>query len=695
MRTLTPLVIYALVSALVLITGCANFAQVVPPTATSYTIPVPTLAPTETAAPSPTATLPPPTTLPQPSATQLPRPTTAAVLPQPPAPTTSATVSPTTVITGLDLYINPDQLWGVRYRPAQLREETAPDGTVSFRTADRSAWAAVDTYVARGNEYGSNGEGLRTRARETVTRLLGKAPAATTVLQTIGGFWQTGIGFTTADGLAGEAFYSQPDRTQNDFRVYGLVYAYPAARKQALLPVFQEMKGSLLPVAVRALTVPSGKKPLWVVASRGIRNYDQPTVPQGHFVALFAKQPNWQEVSAIDLQNADYVNAADVRQVKVETTRLWISVDSGVGAHGGCFELLSYDDNALHSQVAACNSSPGAAQVRDVNGDGILDVVVNTTDYYVFCYACGVRFVQFRVMRWDGNQFVEQALNPDAPNAPAAARDLVRRAVELAQGELWQQARQQIDQARALAPQDPTIGWDSGIIQLFAGARAEQARSDAYPLLDNLFNGDYTAVLNQMKRYTPAQLFTLRTPLIVDTPAVGWEDSLAENITRTTTLNLRANPTLAAAYFVRGWGIFRHSPGTTAALPDVEKAAQLEPANTLFTSSAAFLRSNTLPPLSARERLQFAPGASAASVPLSLTAGMPRGKVLRIFAQQRMEITVPAAVAVAVLDPNDNAIARSAPTAGKVTVAIPVTGDYTVVFFGQGNATANISLPPR
>ncbi len=564
-----------------------------------------------------------------------------------------------------------------------------------FRTADKSAWAAVDSYVGRGNEYGNTGEGLRNRARDTVTRLLGKAPATTTVLQVQGGFWQTGFAFTTADGLAGEAYYSQPDRTQGDYRVYGLVYAYPAAVKQTLLPAFQEMKASFLPVTVRALKVASGKKPLWVAASRGSRSYDVPTLQQGHFVALFTKQPNWQEVSAIDLQNADYVNPSGVQQVQVEATRVWISVESGVGAHSGCFELISYDDRVLHGEIAACSSSPGAAQVRDLNGDGIQDVILNTTDYYVFCYACGVRFVQFRVMRWDGTKFVEQKLIPDAPNTPAQARDLVRRAVELGQGELWQQARQQINQARSLAPQDATVAWDSAIIQLFADARAQQARSAAYPLLDNLFNGDYTAVINQMKAYTPAQLFTLRTPLIVGTLAVGWEDSLSQNITSTTTLNLRADPTLAAAYFVRGWGIFQHSPGTSAALPDVEKAAQLQPTNALFTSSVTFLRSNVLPPLSVRERLQFAPGAAASSLPLTLTAGTPNAKVLRIFAQQRMEITVPATIGVAVLDPNDNAIARSAPTEGKVSVLIPATGDYTVVFFGQGSATANISLPPR
>lgn len=704
--SLSSVIACALAFALVLATGCNDMAQLIPPTPTSFVIPVPTLVATDT--PVPTATVPPtpapPTvatspTLAAPSAT-LPAPTTAAATPTTPprpvaSPTSAPTVRPTSTITGIDLYINPDQLWGVRYRPSVLRPEATLDGTIVFRTADSKAWAAVDSYVARGNEYGNTGEGLRNRARDVATRLLGKAPSTTTVLKTDSNFWQTGIGFTTADGVTGEAYYTQPERTQGDFRVYGLIYAYPAASKQALVPAFQEMKGSLLPVVVRPLTVATGKKPLWLVASRGMRNYDQPALEQGHFIALYTKNPGWQLADHIDLHDAGYVDPKGAQQVQVETSRLWISVESGVGAHGGCFELFSFDDNQLQSQVAACHSSPGAAQVRDLNGDGVQDVILNETENYVFCYACGVRFTAFSVLRWDGTRFVGQKLEPNVPNAPAAARDLVRRAVELAQGELWQQARQQIDQARQLAPQDTTIAWDSAIIRLFADARAEQARSGAYPLLDNLFNGDYTAVLNQMKAYTPAQLFTVRTPLIVATQAVGWEGSLSDYITTTTTANLRASPNLAAAYFVRGWGIFQHSPGTLAALPDVEKAAQLEPANPLYTSSVTFLRSNLLPPLSVRERLQFAPGATSASVPLTLTAGTPRAKVLRIFAQQRMTISVPTTVAVAVLDPNDNAIARSAPTEGKVEVAIPATGDYTVVFFGQGNVTATISLPPR
>ncbi len=122
-------------------------------------------------------------------------------------------------------------------------------------------------------------------------------------------------------------------------------------------------------------------------------------------------------------------------------------------------------------------------------------------------------------------------------------------------------------------------------------------------------------------------------------------------------------------------------------LADVARAAQLNPSDPLFTSSAAYVQAATLPPLANRERVQFAPGATSAALNLNLTPSVPRGYVLRVLAQQKMPITIPATVDVVVLNPQDDGSEFGAKRGESLNVIVPITGDSTVVFTEQGTAT--------
>jgi hypothetical protein len=93
-----------------------------------------------------------------------------------------------------------------------------------------------------------------------------------------------------------------------------------------------------------------------------------------------------------------------------------------------------------------------------------------------------------------------------------------------------------------------------------------------------------------MRPYTPEQLFGPKSVMLSIQIAQGWEKSITSWITETTTLAIAAKSDLAAAYFLRGWGINLTQPGSPAAIADLEKAVQLAPNETLFNQSASFVK---------------------------------------------------------------------------------------------------------
>src|SRR5690606_26187150 len=100
----------------------------------------------------------------------------------------------------------------------------------------------------------------------------------------------------------------------------------------------------------------------------------------------------------------DYLSPGSVRQAAIVPDELWIALDGGAGAHSGVYHLLRFTGDALTDELAAFNSSPGVGSERDLNGDGVGEAIVNQTEYYVFCYACGVRIPAFGLWRWTGER---------------------------------------------------------------------------------------------------------------------------------------------------------------------------------------------------------------------------------------------------------------------------------------------------
>ena len=118
-----------------------------------------------------------------------------------------------------------------------------------------------------------------------------------------------------------------------------------------------------------------------------------------------------------------------------------LQVDGGVGAHSGTFQVLSFDGQSLRQEVGGASSSPGAGYLADLNGDGQQDVVLNATERYIFCYACGVSAPYFQVYTWDGRQMRQVAIAPMGVAEQSQSYWLPNNeAVRLAEAGLWAEA---------------------------------------------------------------------------------------------------------------------------------------------------------------------------------------------------------------------------------------------------------------
>jgi tetratricopeptide (TPR) repeat protein len=351
--------------------------------------------------------------------------------------------------------------------------------------------------------------------------------------------------------------------------------------------------GGIEGVRVLPLQALEGRQPYWAVVSRGLR-----LAEQNHFLAIYTYEDGtWRELDRAELATADVLFDEGVRQVEVVPEYIWIEVQGTVGAHSGVYYLWSFDGLRLQEQVAAFNASPVVGRLEDLNDDDIPEAVIDQSDFYVFCYACNVIEVAYELMRWDGEQMIPVMLEPAPETVPDALQQAMADSIILAQAGLWQDAEMLAEEAARLNRDAPneTITWNTLLIRLIAEGRAEHARNTEYPLLGNLFYGDYTSVLGILSGYSAEELFSRPNPLIAGTVAEGWEEQLIEKIEIYTTQALAVRPDLAEAAFLRGWARYLADPTSEEALADVQRAVELEPAQSLFGDSLEYLRSNPAP----------------------------------------------------------------------------------------------------
>jgi hypothetical protein len=442
---------------------------------------------------------------------------------------------------------------------------------------------------------------------------------------------------------------------------------------------------------------------LWAAYTSGFRAFDP---LKNHAVAIFSQEDGfWIELGRVELECGDYVDSRSIRQVALDQTSIWLAADTGAGAHSGCFDLLRWDGAALTIAVSGFNSSPGAGDVRDVDGDGQPEVVLNATDPYVFCYACGVRLYNISILRWDGTQLLPVELSPLPDDTVADLREANNRAVELAGASLFPAALPLIDAALGYAPSDERVYWNHKLIHALAQGRSDYAGSTPYPLLNWVFYGDWDAAQAELSEYTPAQLFDPQRVLLQETAAAGWEEALADWILAYSGPALAAQPELAPAWFLQGWAHFLKDPSDPAVRTDVEQAARLAPDEALYRASLEQLQARGISQPTATtsapspvtvERVRFPVGGTSATLQPILERGKPIGYLLGIGAGQRLLLTVPAGkVDFRLLDPEGKTLSPLTSTARSSEYAIPSTDDYTLVLDGEGAVQVVVEIPPR
>jgi len=356
-------------------------------------------------------------------------------------------------------------------------------------------------------------------------------------------------------------------------------------------PVTNTENSGIEGITVFTLTNPIDQNMWWIAHTHGFLNYE---IEQKHLVGLY-KPVNgaWQEVNVLTVESEpSMVAAGSVESIKLDEENLWLMVDSFTGAHSGCFDVLHFNKQQLGTSLSHCNSSPGAAEVKDVDHDGKSEIILNKTDYYVFCYACGVQHLDYQTLHWDGTRFQTLTFTMIMEAKDTQLRDMNNEAVKLAQAELWKEAANIITQAVAVAPQNPTVQLNAALITRYADEYALrlQQNETGYPLLTQVFYGDYDAALALMRPHTPADIFNSQGPLIVGTPAEGWLENLQMYLNARTTAAIAVKPDLAAAYFLRGWSNYLVDAQNPTIVTDLQKAAELQPTETLFSESLSLVQ---------------------------------------------------------------------------------------------------------
>lgn len=398
--------------------------------------------------------------------------------------------------------------------------------------------------------------------------------------------------------------------------------------------------------AVFPVAAPDGQPMTWVAHSIGLRDI---VANQAHRVAVYQLQNDGTvaEVARLDLGGAmggpgeeiwssvetsrpaapDYLGQGGVTQVPVEPSSVWLAVEGGVGAHGGAFTLIQFDGGRLEPRLAAFSVSPGVGQVRDLNGDGVGEAVIDGSDAYVFCYACGVREPRYSLWRLEGDQFVEvtaRKLPIDAPEELIVANDELLR---LSAADLWMDVARVLDGIAGREGEDGSgvLAWNTLLLRLNEEARrALLSAHSAFPLLDHVFYGDFTGALDLLREIPPDELFSDESPAIVGTVAEGWEESLALRLEQYTNAALKVQPENAAAWFLRGWADFLIG-GVEQAAQHVAQAAALAPDDPYLAAATALWQARAgegAPQLTALSdvELRAGPGASWPVVG-DLTAG--------------------------------------------------------------------------
>ena len=336
----------------------------------------------------------------------------------------------------------------------------------------------------------------------------------------------------------------------------------------------------------------------WAVITNGpqpvyLDDDDEP-VNFFHIVAAYRLNPDgrWsRELASVEIETAPQ-RTGDVEVAHAPDGSAWIVIRGPTGAHAGTLDVIRFDpaDGSLETAISHLSSRPNAGEATDLDGDGIPEFVLNTSNPYVFCYACAVEEHAVAIHRWDGAALSEVRLEVP-PGLAGDVATAAARVVSLAEADLWRQAAALAVATSRRAPRNDGLRWLSILVNQTAAQRLAHAGSPGQPLLTNVLAGEYAAALDVMRAHEAHVAFTLYGPLIERTAAELDLTTMAVTILDYTERALGQRPDEAATHAVRALGLALASPDDLGrAREAARRAAELAPGDTFLRDIASFLR---------------------------------------------------------------------------------------------------------
>lgn len=350
-----------------------------------------------------------------------------------------------------------------------------------------------------------------------------------------------------------------------------------------------ETREALESIEVVTVTLAFDSREVWVATTSGSGIYELPE-SRSHVAAVYEViDGSWVELAHMRLASAPTYTDLEI-VAESHAGSAWIAVHGVAGAHSGTFELLQFDGFDLRSDLWWFSPMPAAASVVDLDGAAPPEIVLNATDPYVYCYACGVRAWDEVIYRWADGQLVEVPLAGVGASSQLVT-DLTEFAALYAQADLWRQALDAADEALDLAPDDVDVWWLHTLISRVAESRLADAGAEQQPFMTNVLAGEYEAAVDLMRPYLPATALSPTGPLVADTVAeVGWGDATATWVLDYTERAIEVAPELAAAHAVRAFGLLAENPDNWAgALEAMEAALRLEPLDDFYREAVEYL----------------------------------------------------------------------------------------------------------
>ena len=341
---------------------------------------------------------------------------------------------------------------------------------------------------------------------------------------------------------------------------------------------------------------------LWAVVTNGPQPFYESEDGSGvnffHFVALYRRNADasWSgSLAEVTLETAPQrthvVELLDPGPRGGVEPAILIAIRGGTGAHAGTFDVLLAEDGRLWTVVSHISARPDSGSLADLDGDGVVELIFNTSDPYVFCYACAVEEKREQVYRWNGVLY-----SPVEIEAPGdLSGDLgagAERVVALAEANLWRDAATLAIEASRRTPEHEGLRWLSIVVNRMAVLRLAHAGSPGQPLLTNVFAGEYGAAFALMHALPPEEAFALDGPLISDTAAETDLPTMVAYLLFYADEALKVRSDDPAIHAVRALGQALASPDDLArARSSIGRALRLAPDDPFLQEAKAYLES--------------------------------------------------------------------------------------------------------